>query len=81
MKSPRAYHLFQPDTDFRSDPALFSIPLFVLLLDRRVAERRVEKLSLSRQLLGTDGVTVDSQRGFDIAVAQHRGDYIHIDAL
>jgi len=26
-------------------------------------------------------VTVDSQRGFDIAVAQHRGDRLHVDAF
>jgi hypothetical protein len=63
---------FQLHTDLRSAPAPLSIPLFVPLLHRRVAEQRVEILSLSRQLLGTDGVTVDSQRGFDIAGVQHQ---------
>jgi hypothetical protein len=41
----------------------------------------VHELALSCQLVGPDGVTVDSQRGFDVAMAQHRGDRLNIHAL
>ena len=38
----------------------------------------VKKLPLCRELVGIDGVSVNGQRGANVAVAKHRGDGLDI---